>query len=94
MGGRRAYCERMDASLRDWSALFEALRAEAGGQTTRARARYLQCAKSFAPQRADAERKLAALRSAGDDWMRIKPELEQTMGQLRAVVRAASGGGG
>lgn len=87
MGGRRAYCERMDAALRDWDALLQALRDEAAGSTTRVRARYTRAAAAFEPRRDEAARALDALRSADDgDWQRMKPELERSMGDLRVVI--------
>jgi hypothetical protein len=90
MGNRRAYCDRMESTVRDFCALFETLAAEAGGQTTRARARYAVHVEAFRPRRDDAERALAALRSGDGDWIRRKQEAEKSVSDLQNVVARAA----
>jgi hypothetical protein len=88
--GRRAYCDRIEALLRDWDALFAEMGAEVGAYTTRVRAHYASCVTSFAARREDAAHELAALRATPEaDWIRRKPELERTLGGLRGVVAGA-----
>jgi hypothetical protein len=90
MGKRQAYCQKMDATLRDWNALFDELRAEVASQTTRVRYRYQRCAADFQPRREVAEQQLAALRQAdGEGWQKLKPALEDTLEELRGLVRGA-----
>jgi len=80
----------MDATLRDWNALFDELKAEVASQTTRVRYRYQRCAADFEPRREAAERQLAALREAdGEQWEKLKPALEGTLDDLRGLVRGA-----
>lgn len=86
MSGRRGYCDRMEATLRDWGALFDALRAEAGAETTRVRLHSAGCAEAFRPRRDDAERALAALRKPGTDWSRVAADLEHAVRDLRRVL--------
>ena len=88
--GRQGYCDRIEASLRDWDALFAELGAEVGGYTTRVRAHYASCAMSFAARRRDVAQELAELRAAPEaDWDQRKPELERTLNGLRGVVAGA-----
>ena len=90
MGGQAAYCDKADAVLRDWKALLADMGAEAGGGTTRVRARYIRCVESFAGRHAEAERKQEALRDApGVTWARERPQLEQTLDDLRALIDRA-----
>lgn len=88
--GRQGYCDRVEALLRDWDALFAELGTEVGGHTTRARADYASCATSFEARRQDVAHELAELRAAPvADWGRRKPELERTLGGLRGVIAGA-----
>src|SRR2546423_111201 len=90
MGGRAAYCDKIDRSLADWSALFETLRVEAGGETTHVRIRYQRFADDFAPRQENARRQLARLRAVRcEDWERIKPEVEHAMEELGGLVQRA-----
>jgi putative intracellular protease/amidase len=92
MTGRRGYCDRMEAALRDWGALFEALEAEAAGDTTHVRASSADYAATFHPRRADAERALAALRAPGGNWPRAAADLERAVGELRRALAAMERG--
>ena len=88
--GRQGYCDRMEAVLCEWDALFAELGSEVGAHTTRVRAHYATCATSFAARRRDAAQELAELRAAPQaDWDRRKPGLERTLGGLRGVVAGA-----
>ncbi len=88
--GRQGYCDRMEAVLHEWEALFAELGSEVGAHTTRVRAHYAICATSFAARRLDVAHELAELRAAPQaDWDRRKPELERTLGGLRGVVAGA-----
>ena len=88
--GRQGYCDRMEAVLHQWDALFAELGSEVGAHTTRVRAHYASCATSFAARRQDVAQELAELRAAPQaDWDRRKPELERTLGGLRGVVVGA-----
>ena len=90
MGGRQAYCGRMEAKLRDWDALLGELRAEAAGDTTSVRVRYNRCAESFRPRYEEAVRKLAKVRGApSGEWQRSKPDLDEAMDDLRGLVARA-----
>jgi hypothetical protein len=90
MGGQAAYCDKTDAVLRDWKALLADLGAEAAGGTTRVRARYVRCADSFTGRYAEAQRKLEALRDApGVTWASERPQLEQKIDELRALIDRA-----
>ena len=86
MGGRRAYVERMEGTLRDWNALFEALGREVGGQRTRARTRYARVAESFRPRREAAEQELARLRDAGQAWKGARDDVERAVDKLRDLL--------
>src|SRR5688572_10757535 len=87
---RQGYCDRMEALLRDWDALFAELGAEVGAYTTRVRAHYASSATAFSARRRDAERELAELRAAPQaDWDQRKPELERALGGLQGVVARA-----
>lgn len=85
-----AYCDQVDAMLRDWDALLADLGAEAAGQTTRVRARYVRCADTFTRRHEEAQRKLDSLRRAEHgEWERARPELERSMEDLRRLVERA-----
>ena len=90
MGGRDAYCRRVEEKLRDWDDLFDELRDEAAGQTTRVRSRYARCAESFRPRHEEAQRRLESLQNARErEWRQLKPELEASVDELRRVVERA-----
>ena len=90
MGGRVAYCRRVEETLRDWDTLFAELRQETAGQTTRVRTRYARCAETFRPQHEEAQRQLASMRDAPDgEWRQRRPELDASVDELRRVVERA-----
>jgi hypothetical protein len=85
IGGRRAYCARMEATLRDWDDLFDALAAEAAAETTHVRRHTAGCAAAFRPRRDDAERALVALRAPGADWPRAAADLDRAVRELERL---------
>jgi hypothetical protein len=88
--GRQGYCDRIEALLCDWDALFAELGAEVGGYTTHVRAHYASCEMAFAARRRDVAQELADLRAAPEaDWDQRKPALERTLSGLRGVVAGA-----
>ena len=90
MGGRVAYCQRVEEKLRDWDDLFDELRDEAAGQTTRVRSRYARCAESFRPRHEEAQQRLASMLEAPDgQWRQLKPDLDASVDELRRVVERA-----
>lgn len=90
MGGRVAYCRRVEETLRDWDALFDELRDEAAGQTTRVRSRYRRCAETFRPRHDEARQRLDSLVNAPkDEWRQLKPGLDASVDELRQIVERA-----
>jgi hypothetical protein len=87
MGGRKAYCHRMEGLLRDWETLFSELRADAAGGTTRVRANYVGSVDAFARRRSEAEGQLAVLEAAPPaQWIDHKPAVDRTFDELRRFV--------
>ena len=86
IGGRSAYCGRMEATLRDWGDLFAALAAEAAAEATHVRLRAAGCAAAFVPRREAAQRALVALRAPGADWPRAAADLERAERELGRLV--------
>ena len=86
ISGRRAYCDRMEATLRDWGDLCDTLAAEAAGESTKVRLHTASCAAASRPRRDEAERALRALRAPGSDWPRAAADLERAVGELGRLV--------
>lgn len=90
MGGRVAYCRRVEETLRDWDALFAELREEAAGQTTRVRSRYKRCAEAFQPHHDEARRQLdSVVKAPAAAWRQLKPGLDASVEELREIVDRA-----
>ena len=91
MGGRKAYCRRMEGLLRDWEILFSELRADAAGGTTRVRANYVRSVDAFTRRQSEAAGQLAVLEAApAAHWSDHKSAVDRTFDELRRFVVEAN----
>jgi predicted ATP-binding protein involved in virulence len=88
---RKAYEEKFDAQLKEWSAQIALLKAKADKGKAEAKIEYYKTIEALQHKQDEAMKKLHELRSAGDEaWEDIKTGAENTWDEIKAAFHAAA----
>ena len=90
MDERKAYEEKLDAQLKEWSAQIALLRAKADKAKTEVKVEYYKIIETLQGKQETARMKLEELRTAGDDrWEDYKTDGEETWAEIKAAFQEA-----
>ena len=90
MDKRKAYEEKLDAQLKEWSAQIALLKAKADKAKAEAKVEYYKMIETLQGQQETARMKLEDLRAVGDDrWEDYKTDGEETWAQIKAAFQKA-----
>lgn len=92
MNTKKAYQEKFDAQLREWSAKIDELKAKADQAKAEAKIEYYEQIEELRSKQMAAQTKLQELSKSGEQaWEEFKPGLEHARKELKtSVERAAS----
>jgi len=84
---REAYQEKIEASLNEWAAQIELLKAKAQKVEAQAKMEYYNKLEDVRIKENAVRQKLAELKSAGDDaWEKLKTSAEAAAEELRKAL--------
>jgi hypothetical protein len=90
MDERKAYEEKLDAQLKEWSAQIALLRAKADKAKAEVKVEYYKMIETLQGKQETARMKLEELRTAGDDrWEDYKTGGEETWAEIKAAFQEA-----
>ena len=90
MDERKAYEEKLDAQLKEWSAQIALLRAKADKAKAEVKVEYYKMIETLQGKQETARMKLEELRTAGDDrWEDYKTDGEETWAEIKAAFQEA-----
>jgi hypothetical protein len=88
---RKAYEERFDAQLKEWSAEIALLNAKAGKAKAEAKMEYYKTIETLQGKQDTARTKLQELRTAGDDaWEDLKTGAESVWTEVKTAFNSAT----
>ena len=88
---RKAYEEKLDAQLKEWSAQIALLKAKADNAKADAKIEYYKTIEALQRKQNDARTKLQELKAAGDEaWGDIKMGAEKVWAEVKAAYHDAS----
>ncbi len=88
---RKAYEEKLDAQLAQWSAQIDLLKAKANNAKADAKIDYLKTIDALQLKKDQAGVKLRELRAAGDEaWDDIKAGAEKAWDEVKAAFHGAA----
>ena len=88
---RRAYEEKLDAQLDEWTAKIDVLKAKADKAAAGAKIEYYGAIEALKPKQAEAKAKLQELKTAGDEaWEDVKTGAEKAWTEVKAAYHDAS----
>jgi hypothetical protein len=88
---RKAYEEKLDAQLKEWSAQITLLKAKAVNAKADAKIEYYKIIEALQRKQNDAGKKLQELKAAGDEaWVDIKAGAEKVLAEVKAAYHDAS----
>ena len=88
---RKAYEEKLDAQLEEWSAQISLLRAKADKARAEVKIEYYKTIEALQHRQDEAETKLQELKTAGDDaWDDIKTGAEKAWDEVKTAYHHAS----
>ena len=88
---RKAYEEKFDAQLKEWSAEIALLKAKAGKAKAEVKIEFYKTLETLQGKQDVARTKLKELRSAGDDaWEDVKEGAENVWTEIKAVFQNAA----
>jgi hypothetical protein len=88
---RKAYEEKLDAQLKEWSAQIALLKAKADNAKADAKVEYYKTIEALQSKQNEAKTKLQELRTAGDEaWEDIKKGAEKAWSEVKAAYHEAS----
>ena len=91
MNKRKAYEEKFDAQLNEWSAEIALLKAKADKATAEAKIEYYKAIEAFQRKQETAMMKLQELRAAGDDgWEDLKTGAEKAWTEVKTAFQSAA----
>jgi len=91
MSEQQAYCEKMEAQLRDWSARIDALQAKTHKLEADAKLKAIERVNDLRAQQAAVREKLDSLTRANDAaWEDIKLGVEKAWSALTDAVQDAA----
>jgi hypothetical protein len=88
---RKAYEEKIEAQLKEWSAQLALLKAKADNAKADAKIEYYKTIDILKHKQDDAAAKLRELKTAGDDaWEDIKTGAEKVWAEVKTAYHGAS----
>ena len=88
---RKAYEEKLDAQLKEWSAELALLKAKADKAKADAKIEYYKTIEALQGKQNDAKAKLQELKTAGDDaWEDIKKGAEKAWAEVKTAYHDAT----
>jgi hypothetical protein len=88
---RKAYEERLDAQLKEWSAEIALFKAKAEKAKAEVRIEYYKTIETLQGKQDAARKKLQELRSAGDDaWEDLKTGAENVWTEVKTTFQSAA----
>ena len=89
-GKRKAYEEKLDAQLKEWSAQIDLLKAKAKNAKANAKVEYYQTIEALQHMEDEAKTKLNRLKTAGDGaWEEMKTGVENAWGEVTKAFHNA-----
>jgi len=90
-GKRKAYEEKLDAQLKEWSAQIELLKAKADNARADAKVEYFKTIDALQRKQNEAKTKLHELKTAGDEaWEDLKAGAEKAWAEVKTAYHDAS----
>ena len=88
---RKAYEEKLDAQLEEWSAQIALLRARADKAKAEAKIEYYKSIESLQHKKDDARTRLNELKTAGDEaWEDLKTGAEKAWEEIKTAFHEAT----
>ena len=88
---RKAYEEKFDAQLKEWSAQIALLKAKADSAKADAKIEYYKAIETLQSKQNEAKTKLQELKTAGDGaWEDLKAGAEKAWAEVKAAYHDAS----
>jgi multidrug resistance efflux pump len=88
---RKAYEEKLDAQLDEWSAQINLLKAKADKAKAEAKIEYYKTIETLQHKQNDAKAKLRELKTAGDEaWEDLKTGAEKAWAEVKTAYHDAS----
>lgn len=88
---RKAYEEKLDAQLKEWSAQIALLKAKADNAKADAKIEYYKIIETLQGRQNDAREKLRELKAAGDEaWEDLKTGAEKVWAEVKTAYHDAS----
>jgi hypothetical protein len=88
---RKAYEEKIDAQLKEWSAQIALLKAKADQAKADAKIEYYKTIEALQRKQNDAKAKLQELRTAGDEaWEDLKAGSEKAWSEIKTALHDAT----
>ena len=88
---RKAYEEKLDAQLKEWSAQIALLKAKADGARADLKIDYYKTIEALQRKSDEARTKLQALKTSGDEaWEDLKIGAEKVWSEVKAAFHDAS----
>ena len=88
---RKAYEEKIDAQLEEWSAQIALLKARADKARAEAKVEYYKTIEALQHKQDEARTKLHELKTAGDEaWEDLKTAAEKAWDEVKAAFHSAA----
>ena len=88
---RKAYEEKLDAQLKEWSAQIALLKAKADNAKADAKIEYYKTIEALQGKQKEAKTKLQELKTAGDEaWEDLKTGAEKAWAEVKTAFRIAA----
>lgn len=88
---RKAYEEKLDAQLKEWSAQIALLKAKADNAKADAQLEYHKAVDAVQKKQHEAGKKLQELKTAGDEaWEDVKAGAEKAWEEVKTAIHDAS----
>jgi hypothetical protein len=88
---RKAYEEKLDAQLKEWSAQLALLKAKADNAKADAKIEYYKIIEALQHKQNNARTKLQELKTSGDEaWEDIKTGAEKVLAEVKAAYHDVS----
>ena len=88
---RKAYEEKIDAQLEEWSAQIALLKARADKAKAEVKIEYFKTIEALQHRQDDARAKLHELKTAGDEaWEDLKTGAEKAWAEVRTALQSAA----
>jgi multidrug resistance efflux pump len=88
---RKAYEEKLDAQVKEWSAQIELLKAKADKAKAEVKIEYYKTIEALQSKQNEAKAKLQELKTAGDEaWEDLKTGAEKAWAEVKTAYHDAS----